>query len=631
MGKHLLKASFVMLSRIINEGRFTLQHISLFLKINFFITTLLYLSFLIFNQEQAILTSFFSIAAAISTSATLYLIFYLAFALFFSFERIMKFFLPLFFFFVNFALIIDFIIFKVWKFHINAMVMNIITSPSAWDSLHVGTDSILIVGAIILFLLVGKYLLFHRLKKLSIQKAKHLNKTFNYRILPLILIMIIGEKVSFGMADVYNKRELLESVKPIPLYQPLTFIRFVEKYFGIQGVEKVVSKHTIDKNSKVNYPLHPITIQPDSKSPNIFIFMFDAARNSILSPQVTPHVTALKKDSLVFNNHISGGDATRFGIFSFFYGLNATYWFNFLDAQKEPVLFDVLKQKEYQIKIISSTDTQWPEFKQTVYCGVTKSISDGFEGVPYEKDAQSTEVFKKWIADADKKKPLFSFVFLDAPHGYSYPKEFEKFKPNIGGDGVNYIGTKVENRQELLNSYKNAVYYNDKLFGQMIASLKEKGLYDDAIILFSSDHGEEFYEYGFFGHNSSFSKAQVNSPLVFKLPSKEHKEIEKMTSHLDMPATLLKLLGVKNPASDYSCGEDVLDQNFKRTYSYVAKWSKNAIITDHYTYIYSNLPNEIFKSEIRDTPKYQKVLHSPDEQIESVLLKVLEQNRRFIK
>jgi membrane-anchored protein YejM (alkaline phosphatase superfamily) len=607
------------------------KNISLFFKVNLFFTTLIYLAFLLFNQGQSLSTLLFSIFAAISTSATLYLIFYLLFRPFFSFSKSMRLLLSLLFFFLNFTLIADIIIFKVWKFHINAMVINIITSPAAWDSLQIGASTFMIAALIILGLLFGEYFLYKLIQNTQKTRVLDYNRSFNRIVLPLLLLIVIGEKIFFGMADVYNKEPILESVKPIPLYQPLTFARFVEKHLGIKAVEKEANKLTLsNKDSKVHYPLHPLKLKSDAKSPNIFIFMFDAARNSILSEEVSPHIMQFSKEALRFENHISGGDATRFGIFSFFYGLNATYWFNFLHAAKEPFLFQVLKEKKYQTKIISSTNTKWPEFKQTVYCGLHECIEDDFEGSPYEKDRQSSGVFKRWIETVDTNNPLFSFVFLDAPHGYSYPKAFEKFKPNAGNNGLNYLSIEKKNREKLINSYKNAVHYNDKLFGDMIDSLKEKGLYKDAIIIFSSDHGQEFFEYGFFGHNSSFSKAQVNAPFIMKLPDGKAGIIHKMTSHLDVPATLLSFLGVENPPSDYSCGTNILDKNYTREYCCVAKWNKNAILTQAYTHIYSNLPNEIFNSEVRENETYKKVKKKTDDNIETVLLKVLEENRRFL-
>jgi membrane-anchored protein YejM (alkaline phosphatase superfamily) len=591
----------------------------------------LFLGFLTFNHHDTPSTLLFSIAAAISTAATLYLIFYTLFRLFFRFSKMMQGILSILFFITNFALITDFIIYQVWKFHINAMVLNILTSPAAYDSLPLGSSTLIVVGVIMIVLLLGEFILFRVIKKISFKTVLHLNRRFNRTFLPLLVLTILGEKVVYGLSDVYNKEPILESVKPIPLYQPLTFVQFVQKHFGLVPVEKTATSNTIDKHSQVHYPLHPLKLDATAPSPHIFIFMFDAARESILSSEVSPNIMDFAEESLIFKNHISGGDATSFGVFSLFYALNATYWFNFINAGKEPLFFQVLKEKSYQIKIISSTDTRWPEFRQTVYSGVQKDILDSFDGSPQEKDAQSTQAFHDWIETLNPQKPSFSLVFLDAPHGYSYPEEFSKFKPNAGCEGINYLGVREKEKEKFKNSYKNAIFYNDKLFGDMLATLKSKGLYDDAIIIFTSDHGEEFYEYGFFGHNSSFSKAQVHAPFIMKMPAQAHKVIEKMTSHLDVMPTLLGYLGVKNPASDYACGSDMLAQDFNRRYAYVAKWNKNAIITDTHTYIYSNLPNEIFKSEIRNNSHYQKVSAPKRGVIEPILLKVLEENRRFIQ
>ncbi len=606
------------------------QQLSLFFRINFFITALLFTAFLSFNHYQDASTLLFSIAAAISTATLLYLIYYILLRLLFRFTKVMVWILSLLFFLTNFILIADLLIYKVWKFHINAMVLNILTSPAAYDSLPLGRSTLFVIIAIILSLLIAEYLLLKTILRMPSEKVIRKNHRFHTRVLPLLLFIFIGEKITYGLSDVYNKEPILESVRPIPLYQPLTFVKFVQKHFGLVPVEKTASSNTIDKHSKVRYPLHPLKLDKTAPSPHIFIFMFDATRASILSPQVSPNILEFSKDATVFKNHMSGGDATRFGLFSLFYAINATYWFNFLNAGKEPLFFKVLKEKSYQIRVISSTDTRWPEFRQTVYSGIQKDILDTFSGSPQEKDAKSTQAFLSWIAEADPQKPTFSLVFLDAPHGYSYPPSFEKFKPNAGYEGINYIGVREKEKEKFKNSYKNAIYYNDKLFGDMLKALKEKGFYEDAIIIFTSDHGEEFYEYGFFGHNSSFSKAQVNSPFMMKLPHGSHQEIEKMTSHLDVMPTLLKRLGVQNPSSDYACGSDMLDSAFSRSYAYVAKWNKNAIITNTHTYIYSNLPNEIFKSEVRENSHYQKVTAPKNVDIESILLKVLEENRRFI-
>ncbi len=499
------------------------------------------------------------------------------------------------------------------------MVINIITSPAAFDSIQINSTMLIYVILIVLFLILSQFLLCRFSNKESI---------FGKKSISLLLFIIITEKIYYGISDTKGDTKLLQSIKTIPLYQPLTFSKLANR-FGIH--KDSLDENLIQKDLSLNYPLQKIELDRGKKSPNIFIFLFDAARASMINSQVAPNIISFSKDALVFKDHISGGDATRFGLFSFFYGLNASYWFNFLNANREPLLFEVLKKKEYQIGIFSSTDTRWPEFRKTIYCGILDKIRDIRDGNASFRDKKSYQNFKNFILNSNPNRPIFSFLFFDAPHAYQYPKEFEKFKPNAGNSGLNYLKVDKESAKRIKNSYKNAIYFDDHLFGEAIELLKERKLYKDSIIIFSSDHGQEFYEYGFFGHNSSFSKAQINSPFILKLPNSEHKIIKKMTSHLDVAPTLLKIVGVKNQSSDYSNGYDLLSSNYDRDYSYVAKWSKNAILTKSFTYIFSNLPNEIFKSEIRRSSDYKIVDREDAKAIDKIVLKVLEENRRFLK
>ena len=109
----------------------------------------------------------------------------------------------------------------------------------------------------------------------------------------------------------------------------------------------------------------------------------------------------------------------------------------------------------------------------------------------------------------------------------------------------------------------------------MIAKLKQKGLYKDSLIIFTSDHGQEFFEFGNFGHNTNFSSAQTQVPMFIKLPDylKEkinlpkaltNNSLKNLSSHIDIIPTLLTLIGVKNPISDYSNGKNIFDENYNR-------------------------------------------------------------------
>jgi len=601
--------------------------LSLFFKINFFITTLFFFPFLIFNGTTTTLV--FTIPATISTSAMLYLIYFLLLRPLFFLKKII---LPLvisIFTLTNFALLLDFFIFRIWRFHINGMVLNILTSPNAFDSIQVGTAPVLIGISYFIIFIFLEIKLFSFLKQKESYILTKWNKKFNRIIAPIILCIALIEKVYYGFANMYANNTILESTKPIPLYQPLTFTRFMEKHFGLHAAEQKNININVKSNAKVNYPLSPINI-PNPNPIHIFIFASDSVRNDVLNPTITPNIIHFSKKSLWFTNNRSGGNATRFGIFTLFYGLNSSYWFTFLNAKNGPVFFKVLKQLKYDIGIFSSTDTSWPEFKQTVYFDIQNNIHDQFSGLPWEKDKYLTDTWLKWIDDKNGSQPIFSFVFLDAPHGNSYPKNFAKFQPD--GEGtINYATASKEDRTLLFNQYKNAVYYSDYLIGQMINKLKAKGFYKNSIIIFTSDHGQEYYEFGLLGHNSAFNIAQTNSPLIIKMPDTTPQKIDFLTSSIDLIPTLMKKIGVTNNLSDFSNAKDLLDENYHRDFVTCGNWYKNAIITPEYTLVFSNLPNEILKTKVFDTTTYKPIPYPDDPNIHNHIINVLNQNRKFIK
>ncbi len=608
------------------------SNFSLFFKINIAFTIAIFTLFLSYNENYSALSFTLTLFGAISSAVILYIVFYIVLFLFTFTEKFIFYIATTLFVVTNLSLMVDFFIFRLYKFHINAMVLNILTSPDALDSIQLGVAPIVFV----VFLVVGFISLeIYLIKKLfqahEAYKLK-LNRQINRVITIPLLFIILSEKVSYGLLSLFSKNELISNFKVIPLYQPLTFNRMAYKYFNYKP--EVQTQNIIKTKAKLNYPLHPIEIQKESKKINIFIFASDAVRNGILNKETAPNIEQFKKESLVFNNHRSGGNATRFGIFSLMYGVNSTYWFSFLNANQGSVLFDVLQDLNYHIDIISSTNTNWPEFRKTCYVNVQDSIKDDFKGSPWEKDRESSQYFLNQVEKYEKDKPIFSFIFLDSPHGYSFPPEFNKF--HAKNEDINYLTVKQGDKdiKSILAGYKNAVYYNDKLFGEMIAKLKEKNLYDDALIIFTSDHGQEFYEYGYFGHNSAFSNAQINAPLIIKLPKDMKVDLplnysNLLTSHNDVVPTLLTLLGVKNSSSDYSNGYNLFSKDFHREYTFTSNWNNNAIVTDKHSYIFSNLPNKMFKNEIRDNSSYKKI---KDTQVESkIILDVMNDNRRFLR
>ena len=148
------------------------QKVVLFFTINLIFTTLLSLIFLIFNKNYQIIDFIFTLFALISTVSTIYLIYLILTFLFFRFS-ITKYFLAILFIMTNILLLSDFAIYRIWGFHINTMVLNILFSPAAYDSLYITSTSIVIIFSVITILILFEIFFLKIINKLETTKIKN--------------------------------------------------------------------------------------------------------------------------------------------------------------------------------------------------------------------------------------------------------------------------------------------------------------------------------------------------------------------------------------------------------------------------------------------------------------------------
>jgi membrane-anchored protein YejM (alkaline phosphatase superfamily) len=106
------------------------------------------------------------------------------------------------------------------------------------------------------------------------------------------------------------------------------------------------------------------------------------------------------------------------------------------------------------------------------------------------------------------------------------------------------------------------VRFADGLIADIIADLAARGLDERTVVVFTSDHGEEFDESGagLRDHGSGYTRYQVQVPMLIRWPGRPARRFEHRTSHYDVVPTLMQdLLGCANPASDYASGRNLFD------------------------------------------------------------------------
>jgi arylsulfatase A-like enzyme len=109
-----------------------------------------------------------------------------------------------------------------------------------------------------------------------------------------------------------------------------------------------------------------------------------------------------------------------------------------------------------------------------------------------------------------------------------------------------------EDGQHIINTYDAEIHSMDEAFGKLIAFLKEKDLYEDTLIVFTSDHGEEFGEHGQWGwHSHTLYDELLKVPLLVKLPQTEYAStvVEQQVRIMDIAPTVLEILGLAVPES----------------------------------------------------------------------------------
>jgi len=93
--------------------------------------------------------------------------------------------------------------------------------------------------------------------------------------------------------------------------------------------------------------------------------------------------------------------------------------------------------------------------------------------------------------------------------------------------------------------YQSEVQEVDRVIGVFLQSLKDEGIYDRALIIFASDHGEEFVEHNNFHHGKSLYNELVRVPLLVKPPEpRTELRVSQPVSTVAIAPTILDLAGI---------------------------------------------------------------------------------------
>ena len=168
----------------------------------------------------------------------------------------------------------------------------------------------------------------------------------------------------------------------------------------------------------------------------------------------------------------------------------------------------------------------------------------------YEPADVVTDTALRWLDEKTApERPLFLTVHYMDPHD-----------PYLNGQrkGRGYVHHDFKDRPdraqlvpELLRAYAGDIGFMDIHFGRFMDGLRERGFYDDTLIVVTADHGEEFLDHGDFSHGKTLYNEMIAVPLLIKLPANAGAGSvnEDLANHIDIAPTILSIAGLTTPES----------------------------------------------------------------------------------
>lgn len=295
----------------------------------------------------------------------------------------------------------------------------------------------------------------------------------------------------------------------------------------------------------------------DGKRPDIFLFILESTRGDYLATQTTPNLAQLRAECLPFADSLANADATHVSCYAL---LAANYPLYFAMAEKAPhhpgsVPMQLFHRLGYQIHVLAGNYMNYHNLDTLIFGDRSEfltSLTDARSMEELDRPERDHHITKLLLEKLDEPRGsrLFLVFYESTHHDYYWPANGPApFKPYA--DSWDYGNFKIgpKELEGIKNRYRNALHFLDGLFGEVSNKLKATGQYDDAVIVVTGDHGEEFLEHGKMVHASETCRPQTHVPLYLKLPQDAtwpgggHHPLP-TASHVDLLPTLLDYLGV---------------------------------------------------------------------------------------
>ena len=295
---------------------------------------------------------------------------------------------------------------------------------------------------------------------------------------------------------------------------------------------------------------------------------------------LTPHTDALARDGILFENHVSAAPWTvpahvslltslwpsSHGVTGSLRELREDESSYHVLSKARTTLAELLLARGYQTAAFTAGDTLDPRF------GYGQGFAT-YDTSMLKLREENVGAMLEWVA-AHREQPFFLFWHTFEAHApYLGTRFLEDALPPPRAaevrEAVERYGDKLRRGEAQAGKfehvlerrdaftpevtealYRGAIADADEWLGRVVAELRRLDLYDRSLVVFTSDHGEEFRDHSedafYNAHGHSVWKEMVRVPLIVKLPGEEAaaRRVSALSRGVDVMPTVLDVVRV---------------------------------------------------------------------------------------
>ena len=268
------------------------------------------------------------------------------------------------------------------------------------------------------------------------------------------------------------------------------------------------------------------------RPPHIFLFIIDSLRRDYLSPYnpavtFTPEIGRLAADSFVFDRAFTRYAGTALAVASLWSGGMTIHTLDQTDFTRHNTLLKLLDANGY-VRMMDFDSVA----RELVPNDANAIELDRGKGTMDVDLCATTAELEARLTERDRGRPVF---FYSLPQNVHIAVATRRPVP----DGERYPG--------FFAPVASSVKHLDACVGGFVDFLKRSGVYDDSVIILTSDHGDSLGEQGRWGHAYFMVPEVMRVPLIVYVPPRLRQgvavDLAAVTLSTDIAPSLYALLG----------------------------------------------------------------------------------------